>query len=85
VPAMPVRRVRLDKQMHPGLAPDRGRVEKAVAAAETVVDLLQRDKVGGHFADHRDDAVGADPAVGTLALVNVVGRDLHETNFTSLS
>src|SRR5579885_836733 len=56
MPAMPVGRVRLDQKMHARLAPDRGWIKQAAAPSEAAVDLLQGDKIGGHFADDRNDA-----------------------------
>src|SRR5690606_24664468 len=47
----------------------------ALALAEAIVALLQRDHVGADLAQHGDDAVGIAAPVHTDALVNVVAGE----------
>ena len=72
MPAVAVRNVRLHQKLHSGLTLDGGRIEESATAAETTIDLLKGDKVGGELANDPDDAIGPGRAIEAPAFVDVV-------------
>ena len=75
VPAMPVRLLRGRDERQAGLLFERLEVEQALAAAETLVGLLDGDHVGVHLGDDGGDPRRLEAAVGADAFVDVVGGD----------
>ena len=66
----------LDRHRHePGLVPQLREVEQAMARAEALVGLLQRDDVRSDLSDDLGDAGGVEAAVDADAFVDVVGGD----------
>ncbi len=75
VPAMAVRLLGGRDERQAGLFFERLEVEQAVAAAETLVGLLDGDHVGVHLGDDGGDPRRLEAAVRADAFVDVVGGD----------